>query len=206
MHGFLLGDILRANCESYKLVIALTTDNSRTMVFPALDPEEVEELKAAFKEADKEGKGKLSAKEIQKILTTVICKFELEDVKCTMSMVDDDGDRMLNYKELSKLFTKLPDSNYEPMTEGMFEEWKTMFKTVDVDKDKKLSKKEIAKLIEIWAEGLDPDSDSDSTHPVDLKEEAKRAASEWMKTFDEDGDKRINYREFIEIIKAVDTD
>ena len=206
MHGFLLGDILRANCESYKLVIALTTDNSRTMVFPALDPEEVEELKAAFKEADKEGKGKLSAKEVQRVLTAVICKFELEDVKGIMSMVDDDGDRMLNYKELSKLFTKLPDSNYEPMTEGMFEEWKTMFKTVDVDKDKKLSKKEIAKLIEIWAEGLDPDSDSDSTHPVDIKEEAKRAASEWMKTFDEDGDKRINYREFIEIIKAVDTD
>ena len=144
---------MRANCESYKSVIAPTTDNSRTMVFPALDPEEVEELKAAFKEADKEGKGKLSAKEVQRVLTAVICKFELEDVKGIMSMVDDDGDRMLNYKELSKLFTKLPDSNYEPMTEGMFEEWKTMFKTVDVDKDKKLSKKEIAKLIEIWAEG-----------------------------------------------------
>merc|ERR1712243_116958 len=178
----------------------------KAMVFPALDTEEVEALKAAFKEADKEGKGKLSAKEVQKVLTTVICKFELKDVKCIMSMVDDDGDKMLNYKELSKLFTKLPDSNYRPMTEGMFEEWKTMFKTVDVDKDKKLSKREIAKLIEIWAEGLDPDSDSDSSQPVDLKEEAKRAASEWMKTFDEDGDKRINYREFIEIIKAVDKD
>ena len=205
MHGFLLGDILRANCESYKLAIALTADNSRTMVFPALDPEEVEELKAAFKEADKEGKGKLSAKEIQKILTTVICKFELEDVKCTMSMVDDDGDRMLNYKELSKLFTKLPDSKYGG-TEGMFEEWKTMFKTVDVDKDKKLSKKEIAKLIEIWAEGVGSVFAFGSSHPVDFKEEAKKEANKWMKSFDEDGDKLINYREFIEIIKAVDTD
>ena len=133
------------------------------MVFPALDTEEVEALKAAFKEADKEGKGKLSATEVQKVLTAVICKFELEDVKHVMSMVDDDGDRMLNYKELARLFTKLPDSEYAPRTEGMVEEWKTMFRMVDVEKDKKLSKKEIANLIKIWLDNSDfpPDSESE---------------------------------------------
>ena len=170
------------------------------MVFPALDTEEVEALKAAFKEADKEGKGKLSAMEVQKVLDAVICKFDLEDVKQFMRMVDDDGDRMLNYKELERLFTKLPDSKYAPRTEGMFEEWKTMFRMVDVEKDKKLSKKEIAKLIKIWVDR------SDFPPVPGGEEEIKEVANEWMKMFDEDGDERINYREFIKIIVAVDTD
>merc|ERR1712179_773437 len=135
-------------------------DISRTMVLPALEPEDIEVMKAAFKKADKEGKGKLSANEVKDVLAVVLkAKFDLSAVNDIMTLVDDDGDRMLNYEELAKLFTNGPSSGDE---QKRLKEWKTLFKMADVDDPTE------AEIVE-----------------------------DFIRKFDEDGDERIDYFEFM---------
>merc|ERR1712168_118151 len=177
------------------------TDISRTMVLPALEPEDIEVMKAAFKKADKDGKGKLSANEVKEVLAVVLAaKFDLSAVNDIMTLVDDDGDRMLNYEELAKLFTNEPSSGDE---QKKLKEWKTLFKIADVEKDKKLCKKDIARLIKWWIS----QNDGDSSEDEDLTEAViKKEANNLIRTFDEDGDERIDSAEFIKLMVEADTD
>lgn len=135
----------------------------------------MEVMKTAFKEADKEGKGKLSANELKDVLSVVVgTEFDTDWTEMFMRIVDDDGDKMLNYEELAKLFT---DEKHKPG-----EKWKNLFKMVDVESDGKLCKKDIAKLMKIYDEDTD-----------DTLEETKERINHTIKTFDEDGDELLDY-------------
>merc|ERR1712168_93435 len=181
------------------------TDISRTMVLPALEPEDIEVMKAAFKKADKDGKGKLSANEVKEVLAVVLAaKFDLSAVNDIMTLVDNDGDRMLNYEEVAKLFTNEPSSGDE---QRKLKEWKTLFKMADVEKDKKLCKKDVARLLKFWIsqyDGRHPMIHRSNDHPTEavIMEEANNI----IRTFDEDGDERIDYAEFIKLMVEADTD
>ena len=157
-------------------------------MFPALEPEKVEVMKTAFKEADKEGKGKLSANEVKDVLSVVVDEeLDIEWTEMIMRIVDDDGDKMLNYEELAKLFTN------ERWKRG--ERWKNLFKMVDVESDGKLCKKDIAKLMKIYDEDTD-----------DTLEETKVRINLIIKTFDEDGDGLLNYSEFCKLMVDMQSD
>merc|ERR1712212_466078 len=172
-----------------------------TMVLPALEPEDIEVMKAAFKKADKEGKGKLSANEVKDVLAVVLAaKFDLSAVNDIMTLVDDDGDRMLNYEELAKLFTNEPSSGDE---QKKMKEWKTLFKMADVEKDKKLCKKDIARLIKWW---MSQNDRRQFTHANATEAEIMKEANNLSRMFDEDGDERIDYAEFINLMVEADTD
>ena len=152
-----------------------------TEMFYPLDEETVEIMKAAFKKADKDGKGKLSANELKEVLKVVV-DTEIDDkwTEMLMRALDDDGDKMLNYEELAKLFTE----NKKPG-----EKWKILFRMVDVQLDGKLCKKDIAKLRFMFEDG---DETSDET---------KDKVNSAIKTFDEDGDGLLNYEEFCKLME-----
>ena len=170
-------------------------------MLPALEPEDIEVMKAAFKKADKEGKGKLSANEVKDVLAVVLeAKFDLSAVNDIMTLVDDDGDSMLNYEELAKLFTNEPSSGGE---QKRLKEWKTLFKMADVEKDKKLCKKDVARLIKFWISQNDGDS-SDEEDPTEA--DIKKEANNIIRTFDLDGDERIDYYEFVKMMVKADSD
>jgi len=148
----------------------------------------VEVMKTAFKEADKEGKGKLSVNEVREVLSVVVgTEFDTDWTEMFMRIVDDDGDKMLNYEELAKLFT---NEKYKPG-----ERWKNLFKMVDVESDGKLCKKDIAKLMKIYDEETD-----------DSLEETKERINHTIKTFDEDGDELLNYPEFCKLMAMIESD
>ena len=123
-------------------------------------------------------------------------KFDLSLVNDIMTLVDDDGDRMLNYEELAKLFTNEPSSGDE---QKRLKEWKTLFKMADVEKDKKLCKKDVARLIKFWASQTDGDSDDDDPTEAEIVED-------FIRKFDEDGDERIDYFEFMKLMVGWDSD
>ena len=144
-------------------------------------------MKAAFKEADKDGKGKLTANELKEVLKVVLDENIDDDwAEMIMRVVDSDGDRILNYEELTLLFTtdKKPGGK-----------WKTLFRMVDVNSDGKLCKKDIAKLMKIFNEDTD-----------DTLEETKERINLIIKTFDEDGDGLLNYKEFCKLMADYDSD
>merc|ERR1711890_158485 len=70
------------------------------------------EIKAAFKIADKDGNGKLSAKEVKGLMEAlgedVNDENTSEIVKVFMSMADTDGDKMINYDEIIRIMCKEP--------------------------------------------------------------------------------------------------
>merc|ERR1711874_305550 len=145
-------------------------------------------MKDAFNEADKEGKGKLSANEVKDVLSVVVdIDIDIDFAEMLMRIVDDDGDKMLNYEELVKLFTN------EPCKPG--ENWKSLFKMVDVESDGKLCKRDIVKLMKLYDEEFD-----------DSIDESKEKIQMVMKTFDEDGDGQLNYAEFCKLMDENDSD
>merc|ERR1711890_17787 len=99
------------------------------------------EIKAAFKIADKDGNGKLSAKEVKGLMEAlgedVNDENTSEIVKVFMSMADTDGDKMINYDEIIRIMCK------EPSKKDMA---RAMFNAYDLDGNGKLTKKELAEF------------------------------------------------------------
>merc|ERR1711970_706520 len=104
------------------------------------------ELLAAFKKADKDGNGKLTAGELRTLMEGLV---ETEEEKKEvagmidqiMMMVDQDGDKMLNYEELVCLITgKEPDAK---------QKMKMMFRMWDTDGSGKISSEELCKAMEM---------------------------------------------------------
>merc|ERR1719341_857489 len=148
-------------------------------MFPTLDQEKIEVMKAAFEEADKDGKGKLSANQFKEVLKVVLGDYiDDEWTEMIMRVADLNRDGMLNYEELTHLFT----ANKEPG-----EEWKALFMMINANSDGKLCKRDIAKLMEIF----DQDTE-DEEHMMIIK------------TFDEDGDGLLNYEEFCKLMADQD--
>merc|ERR1719474_1258604 len=192
---------IECSTETETPVAEVERDISSTMVLPALEPEDIEVMKAAFKKADKEGKGKLSANEVKDVLAVVLeAKFDLSAVNDIITLVDDDGDRMLNYEELAKLFTNEPGHWWS--FARRWNEWKTLFKMIDVEKDKKLCKKDVARLIKFWISQMPSPRGIHDYNPTEA--EIMEEANNLVRTFDEDGDERIDYAEFLKLMVEAD--
>merc|ERR1711915_1137588 len=124
-------------------------------------------MKDAFKEADTEGTGKLTASQLKDAFNAVFTsEWDEELVTLYMRIVDADGDRMLNYDQLTQLFS---DEELEPeqlfkifeddedgdrMSEENQQKMKEIIKTFDEDKDGYLNLQEFCTF---WAENYDSD-------------------------------------------------
>jgi len=137
-------------------------------------------MKDAFKEADTEGTGKLTASQLKDVFNAVTTsEWDEELVTLFMRIVDTDGDRMLNYDQLTQLFS---DEELEP--EQLF---KMLFKMLDTNRDGKLCKQELSQLLKIFEDDEDGDR---------MSEENQQKMKEIIKTFDEDKDGYLNLQEF----------
>merc|ERR1711915_1096395 len=126
-------------------------------------------MKDAFKEADTEGTGKLTANQLKDVFNAVTTsEWDEELVTLFMRIVDTDGDRMLNYDQLTQLF-------------------KVLFKMLDTNRDGKLCKQELSQFLKIFEDDADGDR---------MSEENQQKMKEIIKTFDEDKDGYLNVQEF----------
>ena len=151
--------------------------------------DKIEVLKSAFKEADKEEKGKLSVSELKEVLIAVtdeeVFGHDNFDGDNPMGRIlraaDRDGDGMVDCDELIKLFKE----------EGDLEETiKTFFRMFDVNRNGQICKKELENLIKFFGDG----------HDMPITEEAREIINKCMKKFDADGDGVLNYEEFSKLM------
>ena len=151
--------------------------------------DKIEVLNSAFKNADKEAKGKLSVSEFKEVLIAVIDEemFGHDNFEVDISMgmffraADRDGDGMVDCDELIKLFKEEGD------LEGTI---KTFFRMFDVNRNGQICKKELENLIKFFGDG----------HDMPITEEAREIINKCMKKFDADGDGVLNYEEFSKLM------
>ena len=150
--------------------------------------DKIEVLKSAFKEADKEEKGKLSVSELKEVLIAVtdedVMGHDHFDGDNPMGMIlrvaDRDGDGMVDCDELIKLFEEEEDPE---------EKMKTCFRMFDVNRNGQICKKELEK--NFFGDGED-----------ELMDEGIRdMVNKVMETFDADGDGVLNYEEFSKMME-----
>jgi len=144
----------------------------------------VEELTAAFKLADKDGNGKLTAEELKDLMLTFAeddeDKHEVNGmVDMLMAMCDQDGDKMLNYEELAQVISgKEPDKK---------QKMQMMFRMFDTDGSGYVSKKELCK-------GMEMDDDPFMSLIV----------NEMIGGVDKDEDGKLNFEEFCALMENMD--
>ena len=138
------------------------------MLLPGLTEEQSNIMKVAFKEADTEGTGKLTASQLKDVFNAVTTsEWDEELVTLFMRIVDTDGDRMLFKmldtnkdgklckQELSQLFKLFEDdADGDRMSEENQQKLKEIIKTFDEDKDGYLNLQEFCTF---WAENYDSD-------------------------------------------------
>ena len=152
--------------------------------------DKIEILKSAFKEADKEEKGKLSASEFKEVLIAVTDDVTVgHDVLdgLTLRAADRDGDGMVDCDELIKLF--MFEEKVDPE-----EKMKTWFRMFDVNRNGQICKKELENLNTFLGDG--------EIEPID--EETREMINKCMKEFDADGDGVLNYEEFSKLMGAIE--
>ena len=141
---------VQLSSASTQLLLQLVRFRSSKMLLPGLTEEQSNIMKIAFKEADTEGTGKLTASQLKDVFNAVTTsEWDEELVTLFMRIVDTDGDRMLNYDQLTQLFS---DEDLEP--EQLF---KMLFKMLDTNRDGKLCKQELSQLFKIFEDDADGD-------------------------------------------------
>ena len=152
--------------------------------------DKIEVLNSAFKNADKEAKGKLSVSEFKEVLIAVIDEemFGHDNFEVDISMgmffraADRDGDGMVDWEELIKWFKDDEDPE---------EKMRTSFRIFDVNRNGKICKNELENLRKLFGDGEnEPET-----------EETWEMINKIMKKFDEDGDGVLNYQEFSKLMK-----
>ena len=144
-----------------------------------------EELKEAFKKADEAGTGKLNYSQLKSLMIVLKNKKNPEEQGPTsvdqmtdliMEMADFNGDKMIDYEELVKFVYDVETDPKEQMREA--------FRLCDTDRNGFICKKELAEFLKLAG-----------TEMLVLFE------GTMMELFDQDGDGKLSYQEFCDMME-----
>ena len=146
-----------------------------------------EELKEAFKKADEAGTGKLNFSQLKSLMLALDClpcpDLEKETKKSidrmidlVMKMADINGDKLIDYEELVKF---IYDEETDPK-----EQMREAFRLCDTDRNGFICKKELVEFLKLAGTEMRPTE-----------------GSIVMALFDQDGDGKLSYQEFCDLME-----
>lgn len=143
-----------------------------------LTEEQVEEFKKAFLLFDKDGNGRITADELIDVMTSLGQKPSENEVDAMIRKADQDGDGSIDFMEfLDVMASKMGENSFE-------DDLRDAFLIFDRDSNGYISKRELTFVMTSLGE-----------HITDT------AIEKMIKEVDLDGDGRVNYEEFLRLMK-----
>eukprot|EP00092_Neocalanus_flemingeri_P058539 GFUD01069753.1.p1 GENE.GFUD01069753.1~~GFUD01069753.1.p1 ORF type:complete len:167 (+),score=71.81 GFUD01069753.1:38-502(+) len=148
-----------------------------------------EELKEAFKKADEAGTGQLNFNQLKSLMLAMASDEQKTEggidqiADLIMKMTDINGDKMVDYEELVKF---IYDEETDPK-----EKMREAFRLCDTDRDGFICKKELAEFLKLA--GGDKEEETG--------DESKLKIVVMMALFDQDGDGKLSYQEFCDMME-----
>ena len=147
-----------------------------------------EQLREAFKKADEAGTGKLNFGQLRELMLAMATEDQKKEgnvdqvADLIMKMADINGDKMIDYDELVKF---IYDEETDPK-----EKMREAFRLCDTDRDDFICKKELAEFLKV-AGGVTDETGEESSAKV----------ATMMALFDQDGDGKLSYQEFSDMME-----
>ena len=147
-----------------------------------------EALNEAFKKADESGTGQLNFNQLKSLMLAMATEEQKIEggvdqvADLIMKMADINGDKMVDYEELVKF---IYDDETDPK-----EKMREAFRLCDTDRDGFICKKELAEFLKLAG------NDEGETGL-----ETNQKISVMMALFDQDGDGKLNYQEFCDMME-----
>ena len=147
-----------------------------------------EQLREAFKKADEAGTGKLNFGQLRELMLAMATEDQKKEgnvdqvADLIMKMADINGDKMIDYDELVKF---IYDEETDPK-----EKMREAFRLCDTDRDGFICKKELAEFLKV-AGGVTDETGEESSAKV----------ATMMALFDQDGDGKLSYQEFSDMME-----
>ena len=147
-----------------------------------------EALNEAFKKADESGTGQLNFNQLKSLMLAMATEEQKIEggvdqvADLIMKMADINGDKMVDYEELVKF---IYDEETDPK-----EKMREAFRLCDTDRDGFICKKELAEFLKLAG------NDEGETGL-----ETNQKISVMMALFDQDGDGKLNYQEFCDMME-----
>ena len=147
-----------------------------------------EQLREAFKKADEAGTGKLNFGQLRELMLAMATEDQKKEgnvdqvADLIMKMADINGDKMIDYDELVKFIYDEETDPKEKMREN--------FRLCDTDRDGFICKKELAEFLKV-AGGVTDETGEESSAKV----------ATMMALFDQDGDGKLSYQEFSDMME-----
>ena len=147
-----------------------------------------EQLREAFKKADEAGTGKLNFGQLRELMLAMATEDQKKEgnvdqvADLIMKMADINGDKMIDYDELVKF---IYDEETDPK-----EKMREPFRLCDTDRDGFICKKELAEFLKV-AGGVTDETGEESSAKV----------ATMMALFDQDGDGKLSYQEFSDMME-----
>merc|ERR1711970_322851 len=148
-----------------------------------------EQLREAFKKADEAGTGKLGFAQLKSLMLATATEDQRQEgdvdqvADLIMKMADINGDKMIDYDELVKF---IYDEETDPK-----EKMREAFRLCDTDRDGFICKKELAEFLKTAAVGA----------AAEEGEESSKKIAVMMALFDQDGDGKLSYEEFSDMME-----
>ena len=147
-----------------------------------------EQLREAFKKADEAGTGKLNFAQLRTLMLSMATEDQKKEgnvdqvAELIMKMADIDGDKMIDYDELVKF---IYDEETDPK-----EKMREAFRLCDSDRDGFICKKELAEFLKVAGGATD-----------ETEQESSEKIAAMMALFDQDGDGKLSYEEFSDMME-----
>merc|ERR1712050_641196 len=147
-----------------------------------------EQLREAFKKADEAGTGKLNFGQLRELMLAMATEDRKKEgnvdqvADLIIKMADINGDKMIDYDELVKF---IYDEETDPK-----EKMREAFRLCDTDRDGFICKKELAEFLKV-AGGVRDETGEESSAKV----------ATMMALFDQDGDGKLSYQEFSDMME-----
>jgi len=143
-----------------------------------LTEEQIEELKKAFLLFDKDGNGRITSDELSDVMRSLGQKPSDREVEAMIQQADQDGDGSIDFMEfLEVMASKMGENSFE-------DDLREAFQMFDRDANGYISKRELTFVMTSLGEQI-----------------TDTAVENMIKEVDLDGDGRVNYEEFIRIMK-----
>lgn len=143
-----------------------------------LTEEQIEDFKKAFLLFDKDGNGRITADELSDVMQSLGQKPSDSEVEAMIQQADQDGDGSIDFLEfLEVMASKIGENSFE-------DDLREAFQLFDRDNNGYISKREMRFVMSSLGEQITDAGVDNMMREVDL-----------------DGDGRVNYEEFIRMMK-----